>query len=248
MTLTIFAIIFTFSAIAIGRDGTAKALIGILGNIIVIIALIFSIWMGINEWLAIIISCVLMTAISLFYQSENKQKNRIAAMSVLLMMVLLAGFSYLIIYLANLQGFPTGQVSIRPANGYKAEVGVNFFALQMGVVLIMLEGAMVDTAISVVSSMEEVTKHAELSARDLFDSGMAVGRGILSSTINTLFFIFLGQNLVFFIFFRNEFTVESMLNSKILAQELTSVLISAIGCVLIIPVAAFLSSRYMNTK
>lgn len=248
MTLTIFAIIFTFSAIAIGRDGTAKALIGILGNIIVITALIFSVWMGINEWLAIIISCVLMTAISLFYQSENKQKNRIAAMSVLLMMVLLAGFSYLIIYLANLQGFPTGQVSIRPANGYKAEVGVNFFALQMGVVLIMLEGAMVDTAISVVSSMEEVTKHAELSARDLFNSGMAVGRGILSSTINTLFFIFLGQNLVFFIFFRNEFTVESMLNSKILSQELISMLISAIGCVSIIPVAAFLSSRYMNTK
>lgn len=248
MTLTIFAIFFTFSAIAIGRDGTAKALIGILGNIIVITALIFSVWMGINEWLAIIISCVLMTAISLFYQSENKQKNRIAAMSVLLMMVLLAGFSYLIIYLANLQGFPTGQVSIRPANGYKAEVGVNFFALQMGVVLIMLEGAMVDTAISVVSSMEEVTKHAELSARDLFNSGMAVGRGILSSTINTLFFIFLGQNLVFFIFFRNEFTVESMLNSKILAQELISMLISAIGCVSIIPVAAFLSSRYMNTK
>ena len=139
MTLTIFAIFFTFSAIAIGRDGTAKALIGILGNIIVITALIFSVWMGINEWLAIIISCVLMTAISLFYQSENKQKNRIAAMSVLLMMVLLAGFSYLIIYLANLQGFPTGQVSIRPANGYKAEVGVNFFALQMGVVLIMPE-------------------------------------------------------------------------------------------------------------
>ena len=67
MTLAIFAIIFTFSAIAIGRDGTAKSLIGILGNIIVIIVLIFSIWMGVNEWIAIITSCVLMTAISLFY-------------------------------------------------------------------------------------------------------------------------------------------------------------------------------------
>ena len=94
MTLAIFAIIFTFSAIAIGRDGTAKAIIGIFGNIIVITVLIFSIWMGINEWLSIIISCILMTAISLFYQSENQRKNRIAAMSVLLMMIVLAAFSY----------------------------------------------------------------------------------------------------------------------------------------------------------
>lgn len=248
MTLAIFAIIFTFSAIAIGRDGTAKAIIGIFGNIIVITVLIFSIWMGINEWLSIIISCILITAISLFYQSENQRKNRIAAMSVLLMMIVLAAFSYIIIEAANLQGFPTGQVSIRPANGYKAEVGVDFFVLQMGVVLIMLEGAMVDTAISVVSSMEEIVRHSHLKPSELFESGMAVGRGILSSTINTLFFIFLGQNLVFFIFFRNEFTVESMLNSKILSQELISMLISAIGCVSIIPVAAFLSSRYMNTK
>lgn len=248
MTLSIFAIIFIFSAIAIGRDGTAKALIGILGNIIVITVLIFSIWMGVNEWLAIAVSCVLMTAISLFYQSENKRKNWIVAMSVLVMMIVLAAFSYIIIEAANLQGFPTGQVSIRPANGYKAEVGVDFFVLQMGVVLIMLEGAMVDTAISVVSSMEEIVRHSHLRPSELFESGMAVGRGILSSTINTLFFIFLGQNLVFFIFFRNEFTVESMLNSKILSQELISMLISAIGCVSIIPVAAFLSSRYMNTK
>ena len=248
MTLSIFAIIFIFSAIAIGRDGTAKALIGILGNIIVITVLIFSIWMGINEWLAIAVSCVLMTAISLFYQSDNKRKNWIVAMSVLVMMIVLAAFSYIIIEAANLQGFPTGQVSIRPANGYKAEVGMDFFVLQMGVVLIMLEGAMVDTAISVVSSMEEIVRHSHLKPSELFESGMAVGRGILSSTINTLFFIFLGQNLVFFIFFRNEFTVESMLNSKILSQELISMLISAIGCVSIIPVAAFLSSRYMNTK
>lgn len=248
MTLSIFAIIFIFSAIAIGRDGTAKALIGILGNIIVITVLIFSIWMGINEWLAIAVSCVLMTAISLFYQSENKRKNWIVAMSVLVMMIVIAAFSYIIIEAANLQGFPTGQVSIRPANGYKAEVGVDFFVLQMGVVLIMLEGAMVDTAISVVSSMEEIVRHSHLKPSELFESGMAVGRGILSSTINTLFFIFLGQNLVFFMFFRNEFTVESMLNSKILSQELISMLISAIGCVSIIPVAAFLSSRYMNTK
>ena len=248
MTLSIFAIIFIFSAIAIGRDGTAKALIGILGNIIVIIVLIFSIWMGVNEWIAIITACVLMTAISLFYQSENKRKNWLVAMSVLLMMLVLGAFSYIIIETANLQGFPTGQVSIRPANGYKAEVGIDFFALQMGVVLIMLEGAMVDTAISVVSSMEEIVRHSHLKPSELFKSGMAVGRGILSSTINTLFFIFLGQNLVFFMFFRNEFTVESMLNSKILSQELISMLISAIGCVSIIPVAAFLSSRYMNTK
>lgn len=248
MTLSIFAIIFIFSAIAIGRDGTAKALIGILGNIIVITVLIFSIWMGVNEWLAIAVSCVLMTAISLFYQSENKRKNWIVAMSVLVMIIVLAAFSYIIIEAANLQGFPTGQVSIRPANGYKAEVGIDFFVLQMGVVLIMLEGAMVDTAISVVSSMEEIVRHSHLRPSELFESGMAVGRGILSSTINTLFFIFLGQNLVFFIFFRNEFTVESMLNSKILSQELISMLISAIGCVSIIPVAAFLSSRYMNTK
>lgn len=248
MTLSIFAIIFIFSAIAIGRDGTAKAIIGIFGNIIVIILLIFSIWMGVNERIAIIISCVLMTAISLFYQSENKRKNWLVAMSVLVMMIVLGAFSYIIIETANLQGFPTGQVSIRPANGYKAEVGVNFFALQMGVVLIMLEGAMVDTAISVVSSMEEIVRHSHLKPSELFESGMAVGRGILSSTINTLFFIFLGQNLVFFIFFSNEFTIESMLNSKILSQELISMLISAIGCVSIIPVAAFLSSRYMNTK
>ncbi|MCI5698158.1 MAG: YibE/F family protein [Clostridiales bacterium] len=248
MIAVILTVLFVFGAITVGRDGTAKALIGIMGNVIVLISIIFFIWIGVSGWIAVIAGCVFMALISLFYQNGVNEKTKTAFLSVGIMMICLGVISYFVIKVGNLQGFPVGQFAIRESNGYLGNVGVDFLILQVGVVLIMLEGAMVDTSISVASSMEEVGFHSSASKDELFRSGMAVGRGILSSTINTLFFIFLGQNLIFFLFFKNDYTWVSMLNSKVLAQELAGMLMCAIGCVSIIPVTAFIGSKFLERK
>lgn len=244
MIIAFFSIIFVGIALVIGRDNTAKALIGVLSNIIVLLVTVLGIWMGLNPWIVIIISCILMAVVCLFYQNEINQKTKTAFVSTGIMMILLGACSYYFVASGNLQGFPIGQYHIRESNGYLSNVGIDFKILQIGVVLIMLEGAMVDTSISVVAAMEEVSK--VYKTKYIFESGLAVGRDILNSTINTLFFIFLGQNLVFFLYYHNDYTITSMINSKILNQELTSMLICAIGCVLIIPITAFIGSVLLN--
>lgn len=246
MIVAILGAVFAFGAIAVGRDGTAKSLIGIMENVLVLISMVFAIWMGLSGWIVVITGCILMAAISLFYQNNVNGKTKTAFISVGIMMIFLGALSYFVIKAGNIQGFPVGQFAIRESNGYLGDVGVDFLTLQMGVVLIMLEGAMVDTSISIATSMEEVGFHTYLGSGEFFASGMSVGRGILGSTINTLFFIFLGQNLIFFMYFKNEYTWVSMLNSKILAQELIGMLVCAIGCVCIIPVTAIVGSKVLR--
>ena len=248
MIVAILGILFVLGSITVGRDGTAKALIGIIGNVLVLIGMIFAIWMGLSGWIVIISGCLLMAVISLFYQNQVNGKTMTAFISVGIMMIFLGVLSYLVIRIGNLQGFPVGQFAIRESNGYHGNVNVDFLTLQMGVVLVMLEGAMVDTSICVATSIEEVVFHAESGKGELFDAGMSVGRGILGSTINTLFFIFLGQNLIFFLYFKNDYTWVSMVNSKVLAQELAGMLICATGCVSIIPLTAMVGSILLIRK
>ncbi len=54
-------------------------------------------------------------------------------------------------------------------------------------------GAIVDTAISITSPMREIhQQNPDITRKDLFMSGIRIGRDILGTSSNTLFFAFFG--------------------------------------------------------
>ena len=99
-----------------------------------------------------------------------------------------------------------------------------------------------DTAVAVTTAVNEVYENKkELDAKQLFISGLAVGRDILGTTVNTLFFAGVGESIMLAVLFtKNEDEFAYILNSKALFKELAGLLTGGMGCLLIIPVSSII--------
>lgn len=243
--LLIFAILFVLLVLLIGGDRTAKSLVTLAGNAVLLTATLFAIYLGLNPFYCTVVSCVLITLLTLFYQNEVNVKTKSAFWAVLVVIALLIGFLWALGTKTNTQGFPVGQYEIRESNGYGPNIGINMGLLQIAALLMVLIGAIIDTALAVTSALYEVhTNNPDLRRRELFFSGLSVGRDILGSTINTLFFIFMAEYFMLFLQFMEYYSFTQMINSKEFAQEIISIAVSGIGCILIIPAAAAIGAAY----
>lgn len=247
--LLIFAGIFVLLVLLIGGDRSAKALVTLAGNAILLAADLLLIYIGLNPFLCTVAACILITLLTLFYQNEVNHKTKSAFWAVMAVIALLLAFLWLLGTKTNTQGFPVGQYEIRESNGYAGNIDINMTLLQIAALLMVLIGAIIDTALAVTSALYEVhLNNPQLCRRELFASGLSVGRDILGSTVNTLFFIFIAEYFTLFLQFMEYYSFAQMINSKEFVQEVISIAVSGIGCVLIIPAAAGLGAVFYTRK
>ena len=89
--------------------------------------------------------------------------------------------------ISNIQGFSSDSVETIGAFSYL--INYDMTKVIIGMYLICVIGTIIDTSISVSSSMNEVLENnPKINEKELYKSGMNVGGDILSTTINTLFF------------------------------------------------------------
>lgn len=240
MLLFIFVILSLFS----GGDRTAKSLITIGLNIAVLFAAIKLIYLDINPLAISSLLIVLVSLITIYYQNEVNLKTHAAFLSVILTVILMIGMIVFFVYKAHLQGLTAiGDVHINETNGYKGNIDKNMLLIQISVIMTALVGAIIDTAVAVSSGLFEVYKHNKtLSFKELFESGLNIGKQILNSTVNTLSFIFLGEYMIMFINYLMYYSFATMINSKDFAQGIISITVSAIACILIIPIVSAISA------
>ena len=78
----------------------------------------------------------------------------------------------------------------------------------------------------------------------LVQSGMKIGKDVIGTTVNTLLFAYLGESLLLFAYLRMQnYSIELLLNSKILFQNCISMIFGAIACIMIMPVSAVLITK-----
>ena len=118
----------------------------------------------------------------------------------------------------------------------------------MAMVIVGIVGAVIDVAIAVSSAVYEVKcKNPELTERELLASGFRMGGNILGTTVNTLLFAGLGESLLMYLEMKElHYTFGQLLNSKAFFQMLFPVMMSAIGCVCIVPVAAWIMGNFVK--
>lgn len=233
--------IFLLLVFILGTDRTAKTIITLALNGTVLLGIMASIQLGFNPIIATLIGCLLITFASLFFQNEVNEKTIAAAIGVTTVLAMLFVFIWFLVCHGNLQGFPIGEYNIRETNGYSENIGINMVLIQISVMILILIGAIIDTSISITSAVFEVKRNnPTLTKIELFNSGLSMGKDILSSTVNTLFFIFMGEYMITFITYMEYYNFQSLINSKEFVQEIVGITISAIGCILIIPISSFI--------
>lgn len=149
--------------------------------------------------------------------------------------------SYTSGYFMDLSGLnlQEGEQLLYIAKEYRLKVeGLLFVSI-----LIASLGAVMDVAMSMASSVNEIYEHKpEISFRELFKSAMCIGRDIVGTMINTLILAFAGGSLpLMMMIWGYGMTYKQFINIPTIAIEVVNALAGSIGIIATVPVTAVVS-------
>lgn len=245
--LMILGFILLFLIMIIGGDRGVISLISLVGNMLLSLAIwlmaagapVLLVTVGVGT----IISCV-----TLFYQNGTNEKTKSAFTAVLITMAVLFFFIYMVVWRSEAGGLNEIQAVEDDVLYYNMNLDINMRNVATAVIILSTLGAVLDMALTVTTSVYEVSIHKpEMKLTELVESGMQIGREVIGTTVNTLLFAYLGESLLLFSYLKmQDYTLETLLNSKILFQNCVSMIFGAIACVVVMPVAAVLVGKRIN--
>lgn len=191
------------------------------------------------------IGALFISFFSLFFINGFNKKTVSSLLSVMIVIFLVMLITYNMGLNAKIQGFSNEQTeTIAYLSLY---VQLNFAKIVICEILIGLLGAIIDVSISISSSMNELYKNdPSVTKSSLFKSGMNIGKDILGTMTNTLLFAYISGFMTLIIYFIElNYSLSTIFNEKVFCSEVFQVLSCGIGIILIIPITAFISSRFL---
>ena len=245
--ILILAIVLLVLMILIGGDRGAKSFIALMCNMLALVIGLYLIILGINPLIITILGIIVFCQITLIYQNGHNLKTYAAVISVIFVTLIL---SLIIMYIgnkSNFGGYSELDLSSDISIYLSPNVNINMNQLMICMIVSLL-GAIMDTAMAITSSLFEFNEvNNDITIKELIKMGFNVGRDILGTTVNTLFFATIGETMMISILFmKNNYTFESVINSKEFFQNLFSLAISNIGCLLIIPISIFIGTYMLK--
>lgn len=227
----------------IDRKRGVKLFLSLIYNFIILMVLFYLIALGFNPIIVSLIGCIIISYIILYYVNGENIKTRASLYSIFIILLVIAILIFSMTTLSRIAGF--GSEYYEEINMFSYDVNIDFTGIMIGVILISLIGAMVDSSVAISSALYEVyVNNKHLSFKELFLSGITIGSDILCTTTNTLLFAFLGDFMTLVIWYRiGNYSFLDIVNSKSFACEFIKILFSATGCVLVIPVTSYITSN-----
>lgn len=120
------------------------------------------------------------------------------------------------------------------------ESGIGISGLVTAGVIVSALGAVMDVAMSISSAIQELTRvNDSLTARDLFKSGMNIGRDMVGTMTNTLILAILGSGLTLIVYIYSlGLQPWQLFSSAYMSLEAISAVASSIGVMLAVPLTA----------
>lgn len=117
-------------------------------------------------------------------------------------------------------------------------------------VVISAIGAVMDVAMSISSALTEVHAVAPgRSGRDLFRSGMNIGRDMVGTMTNTLILAFLGSGFSFILYLCSlGLNLRQLISSPYVATEVISGVASSVGVILAVPLTAAITAAIVTRE
>lgn len=127
---------------------------------------------------------------------------------------------------------------------YSGFMNLDLTSLFSGVVILSAGGAIMDLSIDVSAAMWEVNEHAKtITRRELFKSGMEVGRAGVGTQCTTLLLAYMGSFLtVMMVYMAQSTPILNILTSKSIASEILQTVIGALSLILVTPLTCIFAS------
>ncbi|MFC0274487.1 YibE/F family protein [Metabacillus herbersteinensis] len=239
------AILFILMILIGGKKG-ARSFIALFLNFgVLFLTILFMTDPNVDPIILTLIASTVISCITLFYINEVNRKTTSAFVSTIITIVILLFFIVIVTENAMIQGF--SEEEIAELSMFSIYIGVDFVKVGAAMIIMSTIGAITDVAISIASPMREIYYHNPLiSRKDLFTSGLSIGKDILGTNTNTLFFAFFGGYMALLIWFKDlSYSVGEIVNSKVFSAEMITILCAGIGIALIIPITSWITAYFL---
>jgi uncharacterized membrane protein len=147
-------------------------------------------------------------------------------------------------WLMNINGATMPYVQTLLFSGYEK---LDLQDVFIGAMILASSGAVMDLAIDIASGIEEVVRHnSKLKPKELFYSGIRIGRSVVGTMTTTLLLAYSGGYITMLMMFSAQGTSPiDFLNSTIVSSEVVKTLIGSFTLVLVAPFTALVSSHLL---
>ncbi len=249
MVILVLILIFVASLLIIGRGKGAMAFIALFITFVSIVGILFPLLEYGFPAIPVTVLIVFYTTVFTFVLIDGINKKTIsAALGTLSGVVIASLFAAIAGAFAHITGFQTNESEELLLIG--RDHGMKIGGLFTCGILIAALGAVMDVAMSIASAVHELRSvNTALSARELFESGMNIGRDAMGTMANTLILAFAGSSftLLLLVYFY-DITPLQLLSTDLIAREVIQGVSGSIGIVLTVPIVALLSARIETMK
>lgn len=235
--------IFALLVIIVGRFKGFKSLVTLAITLYAIIGILLPLIIkGKDPILLSIIIGIVVTFITIFIVA-GINKKALSAVIGTSVGVIIAGIIALIIgYLAHLSGLGTSEAQM--LMNIPQKTNFNYQGLLFASILLGTLGAVMDVAISIASSITEVYEANPLkSIKELFISGMNIGKDVMGTMTNTLILAYVGSSMpLLLLLSAYQRPIKDIINMDIIATEIIRSVTGTIGLISCIPITAIISA------
>ncbi len=241
----LFALFFAAVVCLLGGKKGLKAVISLVFAGICIVYLMFPLmYRGVSPILITIAVALLTTIVTLGLLGGLSAKTGSAIIGTTSGVVIAAIAAMIFGRAAGITGFNVSDIETLNyvAQNSRIRIGELLFS---GIIISAL-GATMDVGMSISSTIQELhERNRELGRKELFISGIRVGRDMMGTMTNTLIFAYVGGSLSTLITnYAYDLSYNQLINSYTIGIEIMQGLSGSLGVVLTVPVTAAVAAAF----
>lgn len=244
-SLLVLAAAFAVVVIALGGFRGGLALVSMALTLVVLVGFVApSVLDGHHPVAVAVVAASLIAFISLYLTHGFNPTTTVALTGTLIALLLTLGLSAGFFAAARFTGLATEEGLILPIIAGDLDMA----GLLLGGAIIGALGALDDVTVTQAATVAELHhRNPALSFRDLFASGIRVGREHIASTVNTLLLAYAGAAMPLLLLFAvSNQSLGMVANSELLAVEIVRTLCGSIGLVAAVPITTALAASLIS--
>jgi uncharacterized membrane protein len=227
----------------IGGKSGLKAVAGLIVTMLLILFFFMpAIYRGMSPILSAVIVCFITTIFTMLLLAGQSIKSLSAILGTVFGVIISGISAWGFGKVAMISGYNVANIDTLV--GIQQITGISVGNLLFAGILISSLGGAMDIALSIASAIQEIHQaNPKLSRRELYMSGMNVGRDMMGATANTLIIAFVGGSLsTLVINYAYDLPYLQMINSYSTGIEIMQGISGGMGIVLTLPLVSLISS------
>ena len=241
--------IFMLTLVIIGGLKGFKSALGLIFTFGCVIFLFLPlIYRGISPIYASIVLVIITTIVVMYLIDGITVKSCCAMAGTILGVTIAAIFAWIFGKMTHISGNNVDDIESLIYISEMTDIKIG--ELMFAGILISALGAVMDVAMSIASTINEIhDKNSELSAHELFNSGINVGKDMMGTMSNTLILAFAGGSINTFVYiYSYNYRYYQTLNMYSVGIEIIKGISATMGVILTVPLVSVITAYALKEK